>query len=73
MRKGMTGKKVKFPNFKEAKTMAVSAGVLYEVRGEVARKMIQELDNPTAEQIEKRHAIKNQIKQFANLINLKAK
>ncbi len=53
--------------------MAVSAGVLYEVKGEAARRILQELDHPTEEQLEKRRAIKNQIKQYSNLIDLKAK
>ena len=53
--------------------MAVSAGVLYAVQGEAARKMLQEIDNPTADQIAKRRAINNQVNQYKNLINLKAK
>lgn len=43
------------------KRMAVSMGVLYDVRGDVAKKMIQELDYPTPDQIKKGEELKTMI------------
>lgn len=54
-------------------TMAVSAGVLYEVNGLAARKMIQELDHPTGEQIEKRQEVQQVVKECANFIRMMIK
>ena len=60
-------------NLERMKKMAVSAGVLYEVRGDAARRIIQELDNPTPDQLRKREEIKQQVKELARIVRLKAK
>ena len=60
-------------DFKEEITMAVAAGVLYEVKGDAARQMIQELCRPTEEQIDKRRETTKMIKEYANILRLKVK
>jgi len=45
--------------------IGVSAGILYEVNGLSARKMIRELNHPTTEQIEKKHGVQQIVKECA--------
>lgn len=53
--------------------MAVSAGILYEVRGEAAKRIIQEIDRPTIAQITQHNCISQQVKGLADLLRLKAR
>lgn len=48
--------------------MDVSVGILYEVRGKDARKIMQELEHPTEEQLLKRQEIRKMVKEYAGII-----